>query len=316
MDSCLSKVSPAKADIVREHDTEDGGTMRVVHHRADPTISSGGHVALFVVFYAFFGLYLGVTIYQFITAEPASTIGMQPSPKYGEIYLDITMRCVTGTCGTASIVSNYTNHPTSACYNPNGNRGAGLDIFTVPYNQSQRVRLCYTADDAFTLLNPGYLGTSMIQASFSDVQGFGVVDVASTDGRISRGLAMEATHVRSYHIGLTVELVDGAEVLRKPISLQYQMEGFRRDNQSDALIVMAPLAHVKSSKSKTHVLVLLADFGSAFKSLQLLFVALVPVWALLFGKTPKKRRALNSEGLKALEDGKGTPEMTIQAQKA
>ena len=309
----LARISPAKAEFVKTRQTKDGVLLQTTHNRADPGISNVGHSILTVIFYTAFVAYVVISTVSFINKTPPETNSMMPSGQLPAVEVDVTLVCQTGTCGTLTVVENYTAYPETACYkrlagNPNATNGILSTV--VQSGQPLRALLCYTGEDEWSVVTPGNLAVGMIQTIFSDLRGFGSVNVksvADSGASLSRDLGLDTTSVRALNIGAEVTKLDDEIETVTVYPLQYQAEGFREGtNRSEILLQLVPLANVRSRRSGRTAWELVADFGSAFTTLQIFFTFLVPLWAVVF--------AVNNNGndnrrVKAATGTKGYDEM-------
>jgi hypothetical protein len=273
--------SPARKNVVRRrYIPADDQVVRIVADEPDPNMTQCGHVLLAAFFYVVFLVYVVVSVIAFINVTPVATNSLLDARKYSPVPLKLTVLCKTGDCGSMYVISNYSAYPASRCYTP-ANKGFFKKAMAT--GDTTEVALCYTDMESISYAGTTDLRMSQVQVVFDNLTaGFGSVIVQSLNAAktVNRQLSVDKG-ARSLNIGLQVETFNTEEIGFEPFSKQYQMDATRK-NRADLALLMAPLAHVRNTRTQRTWFEVVADFGGAFESLQLVFFFIVPLWLIVF----------------------------------
>ena len=109
------------------------------------------------------------------------------------------------------------------------------------------------------------------------------VDTASfTGSRMQKALSVGPLMVKTFNMGVYYKTVDDALDTLAPYAINYQMEGSRKGIATDVVLRLSPFANLKEIQNTRSALVMLGDLGSVTELVKLVFVLIIPIWALVF----------------------------------
>ena len=269
------------------------GPTQVTRLTPNPRINLTGHALLTFLFYGALAGYFVYAVLAYVNQEPLTVVALRSADRYPPVLLNLTVECTAPACGQMLFISNYTAFPSSPCRDFDGGDAASLtngfrQVVATP-GVPVPFALCYTAQEGFSMGSATTFAVSMIQVGFTNLTGTASLAVRSADGRVNRLLNIApGGAVRSMQLGYDVETLDGAVTRASPFSNIVQFEGNRKVNRSDALIQMGPLANVRERTNARSAWALVSSVGSAFDTLQGVFLTLLPLWALIFAASRHK----------------------------
>lgn len=267
--------------------------------QADHTITKVGHYFLIFLFYGVLIAYFVSLVIAYLNQPALDVSTLTSSSNVNPLEVELTTTCLAGTtCGTITINYNYSflgaggeNNLVRQAACAGGVSAPVAQTMTVANASTTKLNLCYFPDPVFSSVTTGALtGIPGVWISFSAIEeetGWAGIDVRTTakDGSTyHKFLTVAPGMVKSFHMGLHRQVVDGIETKVLPYSKNYQMDGLRQDGISDVILQLAPYTNLQTVDNERSILRLFADCGSMFELIQLVFAILTPLWALLFAK--------------------------------